>query len=593
MSTKLLLPQDELAKQFYSLRLPGDVATLLDIKYKHLIYYLYIRKPAKQYKVFYIPKKSGGLRQINAPITPLKIIQKKLNQVLQSVYQPKAPVHSFLADRSIVTNAYLHLKKKYVLNLDLENFFPSINFGRVRGLFLSPPYNLPASIATILAQICSLENELPQGAPTSPIISNMICAKMDSKLRLLAQKYRCTYSRYADDITFSTSVPNFPVGIAKYSSEHPNQIELGEELLQIIQDNGFQVNTQKTRLQTKHRKQEVTGLTVNEFPNVDRKYVRQIRAMLHAAQKYGIPNAEAEYHKCYLKKHRHPDRELPQFVKVVKGKIDFLGMVRGKENHIYQAFYRQLAELAPDQVKVPLKAKPTVSNVRPIIITEGKTDWQHLKAALKRLNELEQPDLPEIELLEFDDDHPAGDKEALKHCEQVAKMCQSRPHVFIFDRDNKEILPKVCPQGSAYKEWGNNVFSFAIPVPSHREQGSLISIEFFYKDVDLHKCDSTGRRLFLSSEFNPQSGRHLSMNLNCTDRNKYQHTNKVVIVDNDVCDTNHQNVALSKSNFAKYILNREGEFADIDFSEFVKIFDVIIEIIRNHYTLSLAAKNLP
>jgi len=592
VSTKLLLPQDELAKKFYSLRLPGDVAALLDIEYKQLTYYLYFRKPAKQYEAFYIPKKSGGFRRINAPITPLKIIQKKLNQVLQSVYQPKAPVHSFLADRSIVTNASLHLKKKYVLNLDLENFFPSINFGRVRGLFLSTPYNLPAPVATILAQICSVENELPQGAPTSPIISNMICSKMDSKLRLLAQKYRCTYSRYADDITFSTTVPNFPVGIARYSSEHPNQIELGEELLQIIRDNGFEVNTQKTRLQTKYRKQEVTGLTVNEFPNVDRKYVSQIRAMLHAAQKYGIPDAEAEYHKRYLKKHRRPDREPPQFLKVVKGKIDFLGMVRGKENRIYQAFYQQLAELAPDQIKIPIKTKPSVSIVRPLIITEGKTDWQHLKSALKRLNELGYPNLPEIDLLEFGDDYPSGDAEILKYCERYAQTFQLRPHIFMFDRDNTNILPKVCSQGSSYKNWGNNVFSFAIPFPGHREEGSLISLEFFYKEADLQKCDPTGRRLFLSSEFNPRSGRHLSMDLNCTDK-KYQVADKVAIVDDKVFDANHQNVALSKSNFAKYILNREGEFADADFSEFVKIFEVITEIIRNHYTLSLAAKNLP
>ena len=83
------------------------------------------------------------------------------------------------------------------------------------------------------------------------------------------------------------------------------------------------------------------------------------------------------------------------------------------------------------------------------------------------------------------------------------------------------------------------------------------------------------------------------MDLTCIDRNKYQQINKVVIVDNDVFDTKHQNVALSKSNFAKCILNREGEFTDVDFSEFVKIFDVIAEIIRNHYTQSLAATNLP
>src|SRR5690606_8958560 len=132
--------------------------------------------------------------KLSIPTESLKIIQQKLNQVLQLVYKPKLSTHGFVNNRSIVTNADAHIKKKkhrYILNVDIKDFFPSINFGRVRGMFMAPPYNQPEHVATVLAQICCSNNELPQGAPTSPIVSNMICAQMDSQLQQLAKPHRC------------------------------------------------------------------------------------------------------------------------------------------------------------------------------------------------------------------------------------------------------------------------------------------------------------------------------------------------------------------------------------------------------------------
>lgn len=211
---------------FFKLRTRENVAALLDVRNTQLNYHLRISSPKSRYTTFSLPKKSGGIRTICAPITALKIIQQKLHQVLQMVYDPKPAAQGFLMGRSIITNAQRHVGKRFVLNIDLLDFFPSINFGRVRGLFLSKPYSLPENVATILTQICCHENFLPQGAPTSPIVSNMICRKLDSQLQRIAKEYRCTYTRYADDITFSTSLKTFPPSLAKIISDNSDQIEI-------------------------------------------------------------------------------------------------------------------------------------------------------------------------------------------------------------------------------------------------------------------------------------------------------------------------------------------------------------------------------
>lgn len=338
----------QLREQFLRLRTPQDVASLLEIEWELLIYHLYIVPRHKRYTVFEIPKRSGGIRRISAPATALKIIQQKLNQVLQHVYQPKPSVHSFVSGRCIVTNAEPHSKSKHILNIDLKDFFPSINFGRVRGMFMGIPYKLDPAVATVLAQICCFNNELPQGAPTSPIISNMICAKMDSQLQALAQQYRCFYTRYADDITFSTYLRDFPSALAGTSSS--GEVEVAGELDSIVKGNGFEINTSKVRLRSANRRQEVTGLTTNKFPNIQRKFVRQIRAMLHAWEKFGLEGAQEEFFKHYDKKHRSPLKQPPSFQQVVKGKIEFVGMVKGKGHHVYRGFRKQLRALAPELV---------------------------------------------------------------------------------------------------------------------------------------------------------------------------------------------------------------------------------------------------
>jgi RNA-directed DNA polymerase len=249
--------------------------------------------------------------------------------------------------KSIVTNAQRHANKRYVLNIDLENFFPSINFGRVRGMFMAVPYERSPEVATVLAQIACHDNQLPQGAPTSTVVSNMLCAKLDSEMQRLAKEAKSTYTRYVDDITFSTTLKRFPEQLAQvdYDQDLPVLIDLGKPLVSRIKHNGFRINPEKVRLQLENQHQEVTGLTVNEFPNVDRRFVRQIRAMLHAWRKYGLEAAEKEYLTKYATERRTRSGSPPRYRDVVRGKIAFLGSVKGKDDPVYRKYLRQLKQL--------------------------------------------------------------------------------------------------------------------------------------------------------------------------------------------------------------------------------------------------------
>jgi len=352
MSLSLSSTAEELRSAFFSLHNRKDIARLLDIDVSKLTYYLYGMPESQNYTVFTIRKNLGGVREISAPITPLKIIQRKLNQVLQSVYKPKMVVHSYIKGekRSILTNAKSHVNKKLLLNIDLKDFFPSINFGRVQGLFLRPPNNLNKDISNTLAKICCYNKALPQGAPTSPVVSNMICARMDSQLSKLARDSDCTYTRYADDITFSCENDSFLESIAAI---HDGKLELGGKLTEVISNNGFDINYDKVKLRTNFERQVVTGVTTNLFPNVRREFIRKIRAMLHAWEKYGLDSAQAEFLTKYDKKQLGTFKNRPSFQAVVKGKIDYLGMIRGKDNPIYLHFRQKLRELAPELVKRP------------------------------------------------------------------------------------------------------------------------------------------------------------------------------------------------------------------------------------------------
>lgn len=535
----------------------------------------------QRYRTFNISKKTGGTRVISAPRSALKIIQQKLNQVLYSIYQPKAPTHGFVLGKSVATNASMHLRQRYIFNIDLEDFFPSINFGRVRGLFLGSLYNCTPSVATVLAQICCHNNSLPQGAPTSPIISNMICSKMDSQLRLLAQKYRCIYTRYADDITFSTSISRFPQPLV-FVSEQSGQLIIGDELIQTIKGNGFKINVNKVRLQTRNHRQEVTGVVVNNKLNVHRKYVRQIRAMLHAWRKHGLEKAQTEFWEKHDDKQRNPDAKKPSFKRVVRGKIEYLGMIRGQNDPIYTKFCTELQNLDPEYIKIlPLHKAEIPVLPCPEIWTEGKTDWKHLKVALQELQNLGNFNYLTVNFKEGLDEGKQGNSELLNICRHFCKTNHPAPIIAIFDRDDPKILEQVHDEAIGYKIWGNGVYSLALPVPTHRTLTPDICIELYYTDSEIQRADSLGRRLFLSTEF-ASSGRHNLETVVFTHERSKVMKSKLTIIDNNVINASNMNIALPKDDFAENIRNKVPGFHDFEFSEFKPLFAMIAKILKAH-----------
>lgn len=271
-------------------------AELLGVSYEELKTLIYPRPP---YKLFIIRKRDGSPRTLAEPRLKLKQFQTRiLNFLEENAGSFKPNVHGFVRGKSILTNAREHCSPRthHILNLDLEDFFPSITFYRVRGVFQKHPFCFSYESATVLAHLCTLDGKLPQGAPTSPFLANLVCRSLDRDLANLARQYRAIYTRYADDITFSFNVRNADRLPAAICSVVDRQVMLGPELCDIIINrHHFSINQAKTRIQNKFHRMEVTGLTVNEFPNVRRRFIDQVRGALHAWERYGYDAAQSAW----------------------------------------------------------------------------------------------------------------------------------------------------------------------------------------------------------------------------------------------------------------------------------------------------------
>jgi RNA-directed DNA polymerase len=360
-----------------------SLAALLGVTSSSLYYNVRVLSPSSKYTQFTLRRRNGRTRSILAPSDGLRFLQSQLNAVLQTIYEPKKSAHGFVRDRSILTNASSHAGQRHILNLDLESFFPTIHFGRVRGVFLKEPFLLSEEIATWIAQLCCHEGLLPQGAPTSPVISNLVCRRLDTAIERLARRYRCRYTRYADDITISTNAKTLPRPLAFVpEGAPPNKAVLGDQLREAIESNDFRINAEKTRLTSRDKHQcTVTGLVVNETPTVKRTYIRQVRAMLHAWAVYGEDGAQHAYYEKPHCRQRNPSRGLARFKHVVRGKIEFVGQIRGHRDPIYCSLLQKYADLDEDfQGTVP-KALPRDQIARAIhaamwVLEDEANSWQ-------------------------------------------------------------------------------------------------------------------------------------------------------------------------------------------------------------------------
>lgn len=285
------------------------------------------------YEHYTIQKKKGGERPIFAPEKELKQIQKRLNYFLQAYYLWIKPfeVHGFVINPhclgthcNIVANANVHKGKNHILNVDLKNFFPSISAKRIKNLFTSPYFNYSEQIAIALTLLTTYKAKLPTGAPTSPVLSNFICLELDTGLRHFCRENGLLFTRYADDLTFSSDTLISQDTIL--------------DIILLIRGNGFSVNSKKLRTQSSNRRQTVTGLTVNEKVNVNRKQLKKIRAMLHDLTKNGINIATQRHFKL---KGEVDSKQREYFIRRLGGYINFVGQVRGKNDSTYTKLKQQ------------------------------------------------------------------------------------------------------------------------------------------------------------------------------------------------------------------------------------------------------------
>jgi hypothetical protein len=186
------------------------------------------------------------------------------------------------------------MPRRYVVNIDLKDFFPSIRQNRMKGMLTS--LTIDDQTAGIIASPCCNENHLPQGAPTSPALSNMICFRLDKQLMSIAKEARCIYTRYADDITFSSYQP--PALLFEGASPSAGRFSpelLSKKVNEAIVGNGFAIHPDKTHYADRHSRRIVTGLKIHEVLNVDRRFVRNIRAALPAVRKLSSCKPRADY----------------------------------------------------------------------------------------------------------------------------------------------------------------------------------------------------------------------------------------------------------------------------------------------------------
>ena len=412
---------------------------------KQLTWHTSPKLGGKRYKEFKIKKKSGAERSIHAPVKGLKAIQKTLSFILQCVYEPHNAAMGFVRDKSIVDNANIHAGSRYVYNIDLKDFFPSIDQARVWKCLQLKPFNLSDDIkmidlssnikypkaksvdlylgsnstllvhfedsttafvnmqkgfkkvgeefqaifcddktdellsdwriitlrenkwlvkvddpsgsiskefskrvlANTIASLCCTEmeverknslgdwekvkrNVLPQGAPTSPVMTNIVCQKLDFLLTGVAKRFGLKYSRYADDITFSSM----------HNVYQPDGDFL-KELQRIIAEQNFHIKESKTRLQKDGYRKEVTGLLVNEKANVQQRYIKQLRMWLYYLERYGEDKASKIFIRQYDAYKGHNKHRGSSMRDVLAGKLNYLKMVKGEDSELYLKLKRR------------------------------------------------------------------------------------------------------------------------------------------------------------------------------------------------------------------------------------------------------------
>ncbi|MDE6264406.1 MAG: reverse transcriptase family protein [Paramuribaculum sp.] len=320
------------------LKVLNGIAPLIDswsiaqpLSYRALMRFATAKARAESYITFDIPKKSGGARSISAPTGKLKAIQSAINVLMQSLFTPNACVTGFTRGKNVRDNAKIHLGQSCIFNIDIEKFFPSITKSMLRKA-LHREFGEIFQSSEVINTICSLctvpgmdgKEVLPQGAPTSPVLSNIVLQPLDRELVQLSKQYGLRYSRYADDITFSHNHP-----VRRITPKCHAKIR------ETIKRYGLKINDCKTSTLVPGMRQEVTGVVVSSKLNVPRSFIKQLRSLLHLWAHYGYERAQQIYTCDFC---QGTEKSL---ARVIRGKINYLAMIKGKDDSTYLR-YRQI-----------------------------------------------------------------------------------------------------------------------------------------------------------------------------------------------------------------------------------------------------------
>ena len=545
-----------------------------------------------QYTSFIIPKASGGERTILIPPQPLKDLQKKfatiLNFCIQEIQQENPNYlicnHAFEIKKSILTNAQIHRNKKYVLNIDLSDFFGSIHYGRISNFFKADKYfKLNDKVAKTIAQLACFRDKnnktfLPQGSPLSPIIASLIGNLLDIRLVKISKEYKLTYSRYADDLTFSSNKP-IHEDLVRWNSE--NSIwEAGDRLRRVIEDSGFKINDKKTRLFSAKQRQTVTGIIVNKALNISEYYQKHNRAMLYSlftSGKFSIGDKEGTINQLI-------------------GRLNYVASVKYLKQHHdmsiqeWEEERRKFAYLCAENfdndkknsnrsirlLRQAIFYKYFIGNNKPIIFPEGVTDSIYFKLANKILNPNEYKENYIIQSINS----------------ELTKIGLGGGTALI----NSFLL-------RAYKDYFINLKNLKI-----KSKHPVIFVLDYDQGLDVKVKDKNEKsKKNIPETHNMKDGQqwvHIRENIYLvllrplTLENKeptFRNISEMTCIENllshvsigkiQVDDKNHENIKFKKGTypktvFAKYVAKHSTHF---NFSEFKKIFELLDEIKQHFY----------
>ena len=290
-----------------------------------------------KYYTFERPKKSGKMRTIEAPEYELKDLQRKFNFFLQCVYytlqSPAAygyiiRVKDKVYDKNILENAKKHLGAKYLLNADFEDFFHQISDKRIFQLLQNPPFKFKKKPAHLLSKIFTYKKRLPMGAPSSPVWSNIVTLPLDQQLLDWAKQQEINYTRFVDDLTFSSKNQAF-------------SMEQVEAIQKICTNNQLKLNPTKTKFFNENDLKKVTGLVLRETVDIDPEFYKELERDIERVKRTAEVNV-------IMSKHNRNDL-LREFKQEVDGMINFIGMIEGYDSQLFYDYRQKLkAALNPD-----------------------------------------------------------------------------------------------------------------------------------------------------------------------------------------------------------------------------------------------------